>query len=206
MCKEAEKRVKGRWPLRGWRGRGGPSWGTGARPLLRAAARKPPRAFRGISDSAETAHAAAKEKTKASPKISRNGKAISPTQDQPQWNRRVALELIRYRDKGLSFWSCAAVSRILWILERRVFFALRRGAGVSPLYPTRASAALDPARGTRPLTLFCPFPGLLSYTRFSWTSFSYSSTFWNHWPSSGLPQRRQYSFQISPKGRVFISS
>ena len=35
-------------------------------------------------------------------------------------------------------------------------FALRRGAGTLSLYPARASAALDPVRGTRPLTLFGP--------------------------------------------------
>ena len=54
-----------------------------------------------------------------------------------------------------------AVSRIRWILERRVLLGVcGRRAGALPLYPTRASAALDPVRANRPLTLF---PSLLLY-------------------------------------------
>ena len=51
----------------------------------------------------------------------------------------------------LFFVAVLAVSRILRILERRQFpSACGPGAGALPLYPTRASAALDPARALGP--------------------------------------------------------
>ena len=46
---------------------------------------------------------------------------------------------------------CELFRRIRWIRERRVFFLRRSaGAGALPLYPTRASAALDPVRALGP--------------------------------------------------------
>ena len=62
-----------------------------------------------------------------------------------------ALLHIVNRDKGLAFGCSAGCFSNRGIRERRVReYGLRPGAGVSPLYPTRASAALYPVRAIGP--------------------------------------------------------
>ena len=81
---------RGECPWRGWRGRGGPS-----PPEAFRRSGKAPRAFRGISDSAETAHPSTQEKlthlphshegTAHPPATLRRKGTAHPPSAQPQW-------------------------------------------------------------------------------------------------------------------------
>ena len=98
----SRKKGQGAMPLAGdGRGRGGPSWGTGATPLLRAAAPGSMRLSR-IPRIRETARTAAKEKiTLAMPTP---GKPAKPP-SRGRWIRKAALDRTKPEGVHLSAWS-----------------------------------------------------------------------------------------------------